>query len=131
MYKMVAQAIMLSITALAFILFQSDGLRQAADTGDITKVATGNSGMDLANLNVFGGDSGGYSIEDPALGYAGAVKPWYDKIDPRKLWNNRPKMARFNTKTIKAPQNAEDVDLAAQLAAKGLDVHAVSVVKLK
>ncbi|WP_177213087.1 hypothetical protein [Celeribacter neptunius] len=65
--------------------------------------------------------------------YAGSTgQPWYVQYDPRRLWRERPKQIRLNTKTIRVePQQASTQDdLAAQLAAKRLEADVVSVVTL-
>ncbi|WP_224503645.1 hypothetical protein [Celeribacter litoreus] len=60
-------------------------------------------------------------------------EPWYAQFDPRKLWHEREKTVRLNTKTIRVDPSQVGVegDLASRLEAEGLSDDVVSVVKIK
>lgn len=116
MYKMVFHCLLLTALALGFILTKSDGLRRAAQTGDMTYLAQ-TSQIALPSLT--------------ASAYGQAV-PWYVKYDPRKLWRDWPRKAELNTKIVRVQDRfaARKDTLAAQLAAQGLSPDVVTVVKL-
>lgn len=122
MFKMVFQAIILTVVSIGFILKGSDSLRDAARTGDVTK---------LTQLQITSdGGTGLGALELPEMTPSGA--PWYTRLDPRKLWQGRDRPARLNTKTIRVQERVagHENNLAAQLAAQGLSSDVVSVVKL-
>ena len=128
MYKMVIQAVLFSAMALSFIVFKSDGLRQASQTGDFSQLSGASS---LSSLDILGGSASSSLLSGNPSVSGAADAPWYVKFDPRTLWKNRPKLAELKPKTYKAPDVNPEGDLAAVLQAKGLDPSAVSVVKLK
>lgn len=120
MYKMVIQAVLLSGAAIFFIATKSDGLRSASQSGDfssLAQVAAGNGEHD---------GLGGLS------GMADAFKGEFEwaNIDPRRLWNERPKTLKVTPKTIRVDSDAAPVDQTAFLASQGLDPSSVTVVKL-
>lgn len=121
MYKMVIQAVLFSAGALFFIFNKSDGLRSASQSGDISALVAGGAASKYSDIDMTG--------PDPVY-----RESFADKYDPRKLWNERPKSAKLNTKTIKvapATSDAEADALARRLAADGISADKVSVVKLK
>jgi hypothetical protein len=122
MFKMVIQAVMLSAAALFFIFTKSDGLRAASKTGDfssIAQVADSGQGGGLSELGAMSErfQSGEYGVN-------------WAKYDPRRLWQDRPKSIRLNTKTIHVDPTDANQDHAALMAAKGLDPSVVTVVHL-
>jgi len=135
MYKLVFQAVLFSALAIGFVVFKSDGLRQAAQTGDISHLSSTSvaaaSYMSLTDQlsGKSGHASAGYGTYDA---YGSPSQPWYAKYDPRQLWRAHPRQIKLNPKTILAPHSdGESPDsLAAQLAKKGLNAEDVSVVKL-
>ncbi len=135
MYKLVLQAFLFSALAIGFIVFKSDGLRHAAQTGDMSHLSSTSvaAASYMSLTNQLSGKSGhataGHGTYDA---YGSARQPWYAKYDPRIFWRERPKQIKLNPKTIRAPQSDGKTpdSLAAQLAKKGLRVEDVSVVKL-
>lgn len=125
MSRMVLQAILFTVLAVGFIVTKSDGLRSAAQSGDISALAAGGSSVSL--LSEFSNMAGG----GDTMGARGQ-EPWYAKLDPRQLWRDQPKTIRLNPKTITvSPRGGEEErDLAAQMAAHGLKGEVVSIVKL-
>lgn len=121
MYKMVIQAVMFTAAALCFIVFKSDNLRNASRSGDLTALVDTSVASKYADIDMSG--------PDPIYNQS---KPFYDKLDPRKLWKEKPKKARLNVKTIKAPtQSAAQSELAKKLKKDGLSEADLRVVKLK
>lgn len=122
MFKMVIQAVILSAAALFFIFSKSDGLRDASKTGDFSSLAqVADNGQDagLSDLNVMSErfQNGAYGVN-------------WAKYDPRRLWQDRPKSMRLNTKTIRVDPADTGQDLVAIMAAKGLDPSIVTTVQL-
>ncbi|WP_417248452.1 hypothetical protein [Celeribacter sp.] len=120
MYKMVLQAVLFSAGALYFIFNYSDGLRSASRSGNIAALTSGSVASKYADIDMTGPDP----IYQETL---------FEKYDPRKLWRDRPKTVRLNTKTIKvAPStaNEEAMALSKHLAKDGISPDKVSVVKL-
>ncbi|RPE67220.1 hypothetical protein EDD53_1625 [Pacificibacter maritimus] len=107
MIKVVLQAVLFSGAALFFVFAKSDGLRTASQTGDISALA----------------EPRGAEI------HKGAGINWA-QYDPRALWNNRPKFARLNVKTVQATPAATVQDPTALLAAKGINPAEVTIIKL-
>ena len=113
---------MLSAAALFFIFTKSDGLRTASKTGDfssIAQVADNGKKGELSDLGAMSErfQNGAYGVN-------------WAKYNPRRLWQDRPKSMRLNTKTIHADPADAGQDLTAVMAAKGLDPSVVSVVRL-
>ncbi|WP_226554282.1 hypothetical protein [Celeribacter naphthalenivorans] len=121
MIKMVFYSLLLTALAMGFIVTKSDGLRRAAQTGEMAYL-TQTTPISLASLTGSGSHTSGY----------GATTPWYVKYDPRQLWRDRPQRAELNVKTGRVPVGNETRQdtLAAQVAAQGLNSDVVTVVKL-
>ena len=121
MYKMGFYSLLLTALAMGFIVTKSDGLRRAAQTGDMAYL-TQTTPISLPSLTGTGSHGSAY----------GATTPWYVKYDPRQLWRDRPQKAELNIKTVRAPSGNETRQdtLAAQLAAQGLNADVVTVVKI-
>ncbi|MBU2936633.1 hypothetical protein [Pacificibacter sp. 1_MG-2023] len=119
MLKMVIQAVILSAAALFFIFSKSDGLRAASKTGDLSslaQVADNSHDTGLSDLGVI------------SERFQNGVN--WAKYDPRRLWQDRPKSIRLNTKTIRVDPTDAGQDLVAIMAAKGLDPSTVTTVQL-
>nr|WP_321511534.1 hypothetical protein [uncultured Celeribacter sp.] len=112
MARMVLQALLFSALALGFILTKSDGLRQAARTGDATHLL--DSTRASASLA---------SLTGQELGYSAGVQPWYTKLDPRRWGDDTATPAKLKPKTIVVPTTGpqDQADLALRMAAEGLD----------
>jgi hypothetical protein len=139
MYKLVLQAVLFSTLAIGFIVFKSDGLRHAAQTGDMSHLSSTSvaAASYMSLTDQLSGQSGHAAASAAASNgrydaYGSRSQPWYVKYDPRQLWHARPKQIKLNPKTIRVPQSdgASPDSLADQLAQKGLSVENVNVVKL-
>lgn len=122
MFKMVIQAVMLSAAALFFIFSKSDGLRAASKTGDFSSIAQVAGNGQEGGLSDLGAMSERFQNGDYGVNWA--------KYDPRRLWQDRPKSIRLNPKTIHVDPADAEQDLAAVMAAKGLDPEIVTTVYL-
>ncbi|MEN8888135.1 MAG: hypothetical protein ABF243_04615 [Celeribacter marinus] len=118
MYKMVVQAVMLTVAAVTFIFFKSDNLRHAAQTGDVSALTALVVQSKYADIDMSGAD--------PVY-----AEPFYKKYDPRALWRERSKTITLDPKSIHVASGQVGGDATAALLAQGIDPSKVTVVKLK
>lgn len=136
MKKMVIQAVLFSAMAIFFIATKSDGLRTAAQTGDVAHLQnSGTLGQSAATLaGALGGGKPTVEYKAPDRGWDPyAEEKWHQKLakyDPRKLWGGGSKTLKVTPKTVKVADQPQG-DMATALAAKGIDPATVTVVKLK